>query len=272
MKVWTSILVAGAIFALAAPSYAASARIPTDPSSTQASRHLAIPSQPSSTDVAIGKLNKKINALIAKNKALAAKNQKLAAKVKELRNKIVVPVPLTPPGGGGIVVPLGRLLRLHERLHERAALPPPGAPTATSFLLRLRRRPTSPRSCRPLRRRRSSTPPTLPRKPSPASRRAPTARRELVGVLTDSSTTSCRRSSLPPRAPAGLHDTTTGTSRTHLHSCPPSVSELPPDPAGARPLPALCRRAWQGVLSRVGVFFPQRSQSGGRDDKRSLPT
>jgi hypothetical protein len=103
MKAWTLILAAGAIFALAAPAgYAATGHIPTDPSSPKASRHLAIPSEPSIASV-IAKLERKVKALVATNKALAAKNKALAAKVKALQNRIVDPSP--PPGGGGTVDP-----------------------------------------------------------------------------------------------------------------------------------------------------------------------
>lgn len=81
MKLWTSILVAGAVLAIVAPSaFTAGAAIPADPTSSSA--HQVTGKAPTTLvkDVLLSKKQAAtIKALTARNKALAAKNKNLAA-------------------------------------------------------------------------------------------------------------------------------------------------------------------------------------------------
>jgi hypothetical protein len=88
VKIWTSILVAGAILALAVPSaFAASRQIPADPAgpsgyvlSGSGLQHLVKGGALGGTEAAtIKKLRKQLAALTAKNKTLSAKNASLSS-------------------------------------------------------------------------------------------------------------------------------------------------------------------------------------------------
>jgi hypothetical protein len=81
VKLWTSILVAGAVLAILAPSaFTAGAAIPADPTSGTPGQVTGKAPTKLVKDVLLNKKQAaKIKALIARNKALAAKNARLAA-------------------------------------------------------------------------------------------------------------------------------------------------------------------------------------------------
>jgi hypothetical protein len=97
LKLWTSIIVAGAILAFAAPSaFTAGASIPADPTSgsgsvvgqSSDSQHLVKGKLTDRQAARIKKLEAQKKALAAKNNAIRAKNKALAAKIAERDGQI----------------------------------------------------------------------------------------------------------------------------------------------------------------------------------------
>ena len=135
MKLWTSILVAGAVLAILAPSaFTAGAAIPADPAGGTA--HQVTGKAPTTLVKKVLRSKKQaatIKRLTARNKALAAKNARLAAQnaaqaatnraqsaaINELNAWVWAHTdhPAPPDGRPG-----RRLPRL-QRLHPRAGLP-----------------------------------------------------------------------------------------------------------------------------------------------------
>ena len=81
MKIWTSLIVAGAILALAVPSaFAARTGLPADPAVSVGPMYVMhAPTKQQLVVLRTRKQSEQIKALLAKNKVLIAKNKKLAA-------------------------------------------------------------------------------------------------------------------------------------------------------------------------------------------------